>query len=95
MKIKENHNQLREVLIREINTISNLKQLSKTALAKMSDENLVHSLFERSVLSEKEFWKKDIIEKIMKMNPKAKNLQNETGLINRLIKEAQLIVENK
>jgi hypothetical protein len=54
----------------------------------MEDADLVQSLFVNSVLAERQFWKDDIHNAAIKINPEQKFSTNSTsiGLINRLIR---------
>ena len=95
MKTEEKHKNLRELLTNKILETNSLLKPSKTSLKKMQDKDLVISLFENSIIAEKESWRNDIIKQIKLLNPKIKvsifKSITDNGLIIRLIKEAQLL----
>jgi hypothetical protein len=83
----EKHKQLRQLLIDKVLETKSPDKPSKSRLQKMSDEDLVYQLFVNSVLAERQFWKDDIRNAALKINPEQEfstDLKN-NGLINRLI----------
>lgn len=84
----EKHTQLRLLLINKILETASPEKLSKSSLQKKGDAELVQALFVNSVLAERQFWKNDIQNAAIKLNPEKKFSTNSTsnGLIGKLIK---------
>ena len=91
METEEKRSQLRELLINKILETNSTIKNSKQSLKKLSDTQLVNSLFQNTILAEREFWVTDILSAINKLNPTAKISKNNTSqrLINKLIRIAQ------
>ena len=91
MKTCNEHGVLRELLINKVLNLSSSFKPSKTVLNKMSDEELVSSLYENSVEAEKQFWREDLIKRIVEFEPgtASKYKNSGTGLITSLVRVVQ------
>ena len=78
MKTDTKHQDLRELLIREILESIYIKNPSKTSLMKMKDWELVGTLKYCSIQAERQLWRGDIIKVLQELNPKKKfnNISN-------------------
>jgi len=89
MKTTDDYKQFRELIVDKILSTLAPKKPSKSKLKKMTDKELVDSLFIHAILAERRLIREDVYNEIKKINPKIKLSNNNTIIswINTLINE--------